>query len=106
LNCGHKFCSDCLIEHLKENIVKKEMDKLVCADSTCKKSLSDKEIESILKSNESLLKKYQEFTELKRLESDPLVRFCVRPGCDGWVKANNVKAKKVTCTKCNQNMCF
>ncbi len=78
----------------------------MCADSTCKKLLTDAEIRSILSSDPSLLEKYTDFKEKDKLESDVLVRFCVRPGCDGWERAKDDKVKKLTCKKCKQDMCF
>jgi hypothetical protein len=69
----------------------------VCADVTCKKLLNDAEIRSILSTDPGLLKKYTEFREKDKLESDLLVRFCVRPGCDGWERAKDLMVKKLTC---------
>ena len=53
-----------------------------------------------------VLDKYTTFLKKKKLEEDPLVRFCTKPGCDGFMRAPNFKAKKLTCPKCRTHVCF
>jgi hypothetical protein len=39
----------------------------------------------IFSDDANILEKYNRFKEMKALENHPLVRFCVKPGCKGYV---------------------
>ena len=47
-----------------------------------------------------LFEKYQRFKLKKELESDPLVRWCTKAGCETHMRAPNDKVKKLECPKC------
>lgn len=53
-----------------------------------------------------LMDKLNRFRKQRELETDPLVRFCVKPGCDGHMKAESISVRKVTCEKCQTVVCF
>lgn len=63
-------------------------------------------LKKIFQDDSTVMDKFNHFLEKKRLESDPLVRFCIRPGCDGYVMAKGFNVKKVECPKCAQQICF
>ena len=42
-----------------------------------------------------MLEKLAMFRSKKELDNDPLVRYCIRAGCDGWLRAPDYKAKKI-----------
>lgn len=39
------------------------------------------------------------------VDSDPLVKWCPRPGCDKYARAENDRARKIVC-ECEQEICF
>ena len=45
------------------------------------------------------------FKQLKALESDPLIKWCPRPGCGGYVRGLTLKDHKVVC-QCGEEICF
>lgn len=48
-----------------------------------------------------LYKKYLKFKQMKLLDSDPLVKWCPRPGCDKFVRGTT---SKLICD-CEQEIC-
>lgn len=52
------------------------------------------------------MEKLAKFTEQRKLEANPLVRWCPKAGCDGHVIAKNFKASKLSCDKCKTKICF
>ena len=68
--------------------------------------MTDAQLNLIFKDEPELLTKIEKFRGKKLLDKDPLVRWCTRAGCEGWVKANSFKASKVHCTTCQQAICF
>ena len=40
------------------------------------------------------------------MESDPLIRWCPSPGCEGWVAAFDFNASKLHCPLCDKAICF
>ena len=55
---------------------------------------------------EELFKKYEKFVNAKKLEGDPLVRFCPKPGCTTHFRAENKNQIKLKCPKCATEVCF
>jgi len=60
----------------------------------------------VFEDDQAIMQKLQRFKEKRDLEKDPLVRWCLKPGCEGWVRAPNFKVKKVACPKCSMVICF
>jgi E3 ubiquitin-protein ligase RNF19A len=42
----------------------------------------------------------------KLIEANPLVRWCPKAGCEGFVTAANDKATKLVCPDCKTRICF
>ena len=109
LECKHRFCSECTLEQLKSHIELAKIDKLVCFDFECKKPISAGKMKEILKNDhkmEDLYAKYERFRDQKSLDSDPLVRWCPKPGCAQAIRAPNKDASKLVCSKCSTEVCF
>ena len=53
-----------------------------------------------------LYDKYKRFVRKRLMESDPLVRWCTKPGCGMNMKAENMDATKLTCPECSTEVCF
>ena len=84
-------------------IDRSEIDKVHCLDFECKKVISANKVKSILTSigKVDLYEKYERFSKKKQVESDPLVRYCTKPGCEMIMRAENFDVKKLTCPSCS-----
>lgn len=103
----HEFCKTCLIDHLKEKIMKSDVLSIKCPDG-CGEFIEDSDIQEILKKEAELLNKYEKFKNIALLNQDPNVRWCVTPECFGYMKvqdADKENTLKLVCGICNQAMC-
>ena len=50
--------------------------------------------------------KYVRFKDKKELEKDPLVRWCPKPGCESYMRAETSDTAKITCLTCSTEVCF
>ena len=103
LDCQHRFCHDCVKEHFGSLIRSRQLEKIVCPDDTCKRKVSIKEILRVIKEDKALLDKYVDFSVN---QVDLLTRFCVKPGCEGQVRAKDINATKLKCPICSTAVCF
>ena len=107
LDCGHRFCSECTVEMLKQQIERADIDKIKCFDHECLKPILKEKLVEIFKDrNMDLLNKYDRFKDKKDIDSDPLIRWCTKPGCDTHIKAKNRDATKLECPTCKTEICF
>ena len=105
--CGHRFCIDCSRELLKLKIERAEVDNLVCFEFKCLEKVTEDEIKELFKGVEpETFQKYKEFVVKKKVEGDPLMRWCTKPGCTGSMRGDDLNAKKVTCPVCKTDVCF
>lgn len=102
--CNHIFCHDCLYDYLKQKINSSELIKILCP-SNCPKELQEEEIKSILSRDPKLFEKFKKFKELAILNQDPNIRWCIKPGCNSFIK-NIGNETKIKCLKCGQEICF
>ena len=108
-DCKHRFCSECTIEQFKGLIEKAEIKKLKCFNYECKEpEIKNEKIEAILNARDlgELCEKFKRFRDQKGLDSDPLVRWCPKPGCEEHMRAVNSQAEKMVCGKCATEVCF
>ena len=94
---------------LKQQIERADVDKIKCFNFDCDEAVSKKKIESIMKVHNvggDLLEKYERFKEKKANDSDPLIRWCTKPGCDTTIRAENTDATKLTCPTCSTEVCY
>ena len=108
LECGHRFCSECVYELLKQVVERAEVEKVQCLDYECKKPITRHKVKTFLISmnKTELYDKYKRFVRKRLMESDPLVRWCTKPGCGMNMKAENMDATKLTCPECSTEVCF
>ena len=52
------------------------------------------------------MEKYRRFKVSKDLDSDPLVRYCPKPGCEEHMKAESNDTQKLQCPRCETWVCF
>ena len=51
--------------------------------------------------------RYERFRDKKKLDLDPLVRYCTKPGCDGHMRGESLETTaKVQCPECSTWVCF
>lgn len=92
---------------LKLKIEAANIEKLVCPQSDCGQRVSAKELELLFKEDEpEVLEKFERFREKKLEESDPLLRYCTKPNCEGKMRGANMQAKELTCPECGTKICF
>jgi E3 ubiquitin-protein ligase RNF14 len=92
LSCDHKFCRDCLISFLEEEIRNSRVNFIKCPQSNCVNGdpagtafiFSDDLIKKFL--SENLFEKYLEFKQKLIIENDPSLTFCPIPNCKGYAK--------------------
>ncbi|CDW86144.1 ibr domain containing protein [Stylonychia lemnae] len=101
----HKFCTDCTIQYLKTNINDGKVLDIKCMDASCQIYIKEQVILDLLQSEQELLEKYKRFVFRRKIEKDPLIRWCSRPTCEKYVKAKSIKDKKLKC-ECGQLVCF
>ncbi|MCQ2817341.1 MAG: E3 ubiquitin protein ligase [archaeon] len=81
LECGHKFCSECLIEHAKEKIKNAEVP-VKCPESTCSYKLTRDEINKYLPSD--YFHKYIRFMSKKQILNMPGAVECPIESCGSY----------------------
>jgi hypothetical protein len=65
----------------------------------CALQFEESQLKEIFNDNEGtiLLEKREKFKLRKILDGDPLVKWCPKPGCELYVKAENTTVQKVKC---------
>jgi E3 ubiquitin-protein ligase RNF19A len=77
---------NCLSEYLQNKIKISDVMAITCPFDGCKTLIESKEIEKLVE--EAIYKKYLRFRLMKELEHDDSVRWCIRPGCEKYMKGN------------------
>ena len=106
--CKHRFCSDCTVEQLKNYVESAEIEKIKCFDYGCRRPISATKVKEIFTKMDlpHLFRKYERFKDKKSLDSDPLVRWCPKAGCDTHIRAEKKDTKKLQCPTCMTEVCF
>jgi len=102
-DCQHQFCHSCLEEYLKINIGEGKVIDINCPNPTCSYKLQPYDVHNLV--DEENYSKYEEFTFLIALRSDPNTRWCPKPSCGNAVIGDPAHPK-ITCTKCSYSFCF
>jgi len=97
----YNFCTCCLKDYLNAQINSRQVLDIVCPDG-CGSHLTDSEIQTIVP---HLYDQYVIYKKLALLNQDPSVRWCVQPGCLGYMKGD-ANSKKLICNLCSQEVCF
>ena len=88
-------------------IEKGDFGAINCLEFDCETKILLAELERLFREKDNeVLDKFKKFRQ-KRLDNcDPLVRYCARVGCSGRMRANSMKASKLTCPDCSMQICF
>ncbi|CAD8113857.1 unnamed protein product [Paramecium sonneborni] len=103
LNCRHEFCKQCLQNYLDNKINNGQVLEIECPQQKCDNYFNDEIIKSLV--NDEQYQKYEKFKRQKLLDRDETVRWCVRPGCDKYIKGKSLLSNTVKC-ECGQEICY
>lgn len=102
----HDFCSECINIYIKECIHSSKILNIVCpCNEKCGIKYDDSLIQQLLILDPALYSKYLKFKKIQLLNLDPNGRWCIRQGCENFIKGD-ANAKKITCNLCQEEICF
>ena len=93
-------------EQFEFHISRADTDKLICSEPGCGQKASSEQIYLLFKDKPETLAKLTRFVDKKKLDADPLVRYCPKVGCEGYVRGKDFDARKVACPLCKTQICF
>jgi hypothetical protein len=73
---------------------------IVCPQALCGYRVTLEEMQIILKDDPELLKKYKSYKNNLGVDSDPLMRWCTKPNCKGFVSGLSLDDQSVQCPQC------
>lgn len=108
LNCQHKFCKDCIVSYLEEEIKNSRVDPIKCPQNKCLKSEQDISYtftDDVIKSlvSPEYYEKYLDFKLKLYIEKDKNLTFCPIPNCKGYARLEGIKANKTKDSVMNYN---
>mmetsp|Transcript_15475 Transcript_15475/g.25602 ORF Transcript_15475/g.25602 Transcript_15475/m.25602 type:complete len:195 (-) Transcript_15475:882-1466(-) len=109
--CQHTFCGACWSRYIEEQLELGApfMQTVRCMESSCKVTLNDQQIESILlichKQPTKLLARYKQLRINQEVRDDPLKIFCSTPGCEGILECKSLE-RRIECGLCKKLTCF
>ncbi|KAJ9456748.1 hypothetical protein DIPPA_13592 [Diplonema papillatum] len=80
LDCGHGSCAECWRRYIMNRVTDGEVN-IGCMFLDCDETLSEDRVLEFLQDNDQASARYLRFLEMKRLESDPNMRWCINPKC-------------------------
>lgn len=78
LNCKHYACRTCLESYLNIEIFESRTE-IACTQ--CSDAMHPSDIEALLRTSPTVMKKYEDFMVRRVLLSDPDSRWCPAPDC-------------------------
>lgn len=103
LSCGHAFCQNCITRYL-ESLIGEGHVELLCPQDGCGRKIREDEVVRWIWKKRELISKYERFKRNRKIEKDPNLHFCIRPGCDEIVSKN--KHDNIGRCICGQEICF
>lgn len=101
--CNHDFCNDCLKLYFDYKITNGEVLRVLCPYSDCGTILEDSLIRNYTSENSYF--KYKYYKKIRLLEKNINLRWCSKPGCDGY-SIGSLRNRKLTCNKCESIFCY
>ncbi|CAD8106650.1 unnamed protein product [Paramecium primaurelia] len=103
LNCRHEFCYECLQFYLDNKINNGQVLEIECPQQGCDNYFNDEAIKNLI--NDEQYQKFEKFKKQKLLDRDETIRWCVRPGCDKYIKGKSMFSNTIKC-ECGQEICY
>lgn len=66
----------------------------------CQTMLTDEDLDFLFQDSPDYVARQRRLLRQRAEEGDILLRYCTRPGCNGKMRADNLKARKLTCPEC------
>jgi hypothetical protein len=82
MNCKHKFCKDCIIDYLKEEIRNARVKNIKCPEKKCDQLFSDELIKQLV--NDDEFNKYLKFLERQKIKEQKNLIHCPIVDCEGF----------------------
>jgi len=93
------------MDYILAKISSKQLLKIKCPDD-CGAFLCDQDVYQILKATREVFSRYCKFKGISILSKNPNISWCVKAGCDGYMRKDLQSSNKLVCKPCSQNMCF
>ncbi|XP_031619580.1 E3 ubiquitin-protein ligase RNF19B-like [Contarinia nasturtii] len=106
LNCKHYACCSCLESYLTIEIFESRTE-IACTQ--CSDAMHPSDIEALLRTSPTIMKKYEDFMVRRVLLSDPDSRWCPAPDCSYAVIATGcASCPRIKCERpgCDVNFCY
>lgn len=84
LKCQHKFCKDCIIEYLTEEIKNSRVLDIKCPYGKCKEIFTEEILSELL--SPEIMKKYRKFLEREKIRRCPDLVLCPFVDCEGFAE--------------------
>ena len=101
--CNHKFCTECIKDHLIDSITNGRVQSITCPEIGCQSEFTEEIMRKYIP--EELIAKYKKFKMDLFIINQPNMTFCIRPNCGKIVQRINEKEAKVMC-ECGKVFCF
>jgi hypothetical protein len=82
LKCQHKFCKECMISYLEEEIKNSRVKYIKCPDVKCENKFEDSTIKELV--NDEYFKKYLKFLQREKIKDDKTLVTCPITDCEGY----------------------
>eukprot|EP01125_Pyxidicula_operculata_P021763 TRINITY_DN8620_c0_g1_i1.p1 TRINITY_DN8620_c0_g1~~TRINITY_DN8620_c0_g1_i1.p1 ORF type:complete len:583 (+),score=106.44 TRINITY_DN8620_c0_g1_i1:70-1749(+) len=104
-SCKHAYCKDCYRGYLANKIKEADVLDIKCPYPNCDVVLSYYDIKNLVTKEE--FDKYEEFSLMMALRSDPNVRWCTNPkGCNNAIVGDPAVSTRIQCSACKYEFCF
>ncbi|PNF32672.1 E3 ubiquitin-protein ligase arih1l [Cryptotermes secundus] len=105
LECGHRFCTQCLVQHLTTKIMDQGIGQSIsCAAHGCDILVDDATVMRLIRDSKVKLR-YQRLITNNFVACSRLLRWCPSPGCNNAIKVHFMESRPVTC-KCSHTFCI
>lgn len=101
--CEHMYCKSCLTAYLQLRVTNGEVLRMPCPTFECTSMISEELLTALL--GAELLAKYVRFRRNQQIETNPNVRHCPQPDCQGYAEGG-VERPKLACNTCGHAYCF
>lgn len=105
--CNHAFCTNCLDQYLEYLILDGQVVDIKCCHHECQSIILESVLNQLLSGE--ILEKYNKFINRVKLQSDPNLKWCPSPNCEGYdilqpgtIKLQCAICKTYFCAKCNE----